>query len=137
MKQLEIQRAWCEENKKEYRIMTEKEIREPRIHLDNIRLLVSLTNHFIEVNPYQEEKILNLINNGCFSVSDLCSSYPSIPLRDIYIILSKNIFEGRIQANLDNLDFDIKRRYGVMVRRRLLEELSVEEWMLDLKNGLK
>lgn len=108
MKQLEIQRAWCEENGKEYRIMTEKEIREPRIYLDNMRLFVSLTNHFIEVIPYQEEKILNLINNGCFSVSELCSSYPSIPLRDIYIILSKNVVEGRIQANLDSLDFGYK-----------------------------
>lgn len=103
IRQTNIQRYWCKENNKNYRILTEKEIRSNRTYLNNLKQLLCFVknqersikkeaiNHILENISNKPIKIINLINNITIIPNELT-------LKIIYLL----IVENRIFSTIKN-----------------------------------
>lgn len=101
LRQIEIQRLWCEENYYKYSVQTEKEIRGNQIFLANQRIILPYINnrtHPIDLDHYQ---ILKIINEGRILLKEIEQRLPTIPSARIREAIYLMIYHGKIQANIN------------------------------------
>ncbi|MBD5797379.1 S-layer protein [Bacillus pseudomycoides] len=101
MRQIETQQRWCENNNIAYRVLTEKEIRNNYILLDNCRLLLSFTKHFHESLPSTEASVMEIVKQRRCTIFEIINSLSGLDYRHVQMAIFKLCFEGNIQCDLE------------------------------------
>ncbi|MBB3112111.1 hypothetical protein FHS18_004189 [Paenibacillus phyllosphaerae] len=107
VKQIDIQKKWCEHHGKEHQVRTEKDIRSNEIYLENLKdILPYLLNNstIVEIDSY---KVAAQIKDGRKTLKEL-NQILNMNLPRLYEAVACLICSGEIRANLEKVYFGLE-----------------------------
>jgi len=93
---------WSVKNGINYILKNEDDIRFNMILLDNLKLILSFTrnrSYLVDIDIF---KILKLVKKDTVTISQIILTFPEIPPSRVYESISRMIFDGIIQCNIDS-----------------------------------
>ncbi|AJY76277.1 TnsA endonuclease N-terminal domain-containing protein [Paenibacillus beijingensis] len=103
LRQTKVQKLWCEERGFTYTIRTEKDIRQNRIFLSNMKLVISQVKNRQKPNDLYYYKIIKGLQRIRVKLSDFEDSFSSISKARMREIICWLIYEGKINCNADEV----------------------------------
>ncbi|WP_164472671.1 TnsA endonuclease N-terminal domain-containing protein [Cohnella candidum] len=100
MRQIEAQETWCNQEGIGYEVRTEKQIRRSRFLIQNqLKIVSSVTNH---EKPHCANEVLKNITQKKRLDEIYSEMYEKVGKENIHLACQWLIYEGHIQADLDN-----------------------------------
>lgn len=97
IKQINIQKAWCKDNNKNHKVMTELEIRQSPVKMSNLKIMIKKLNTNLD-KPAQIDLVKQLLLKGRSTITDLANN-AQIPLEDTLTIVIYLIYTNEINSN--------------------------------------
>ncbi|MGE7981813.1 TnsA endonuclease N-terminal domain-containing protein [Solibacillus sp. NPDC093137] len=108
IKQINIQKRWCESNLKNHRIVTEQEIKQSSIKLSNMKLIINMIKTPIE-DLVVLEKIKKVISVASQKMTiDQLSYHSKISNSQTLIVIAHLIYLNEIRSNYNLMPFGKK-----------------------------
>lgn len=102
LRQIEIQKAWCEERSFRYEIRTEQEIRKNPILLENTKALIPFIRNRRHPLELTCRKIVQLIRSQRVTLQQLYEAFVG-QKTEIFEAICWLIFEGTLRSNIDQV----------------------------------
>ncbi|MCT4618771.1 MAG: TnsA endonuclease N-terminal domain-containing protein [Marinisporobacter sp.] len=101
IRQTTIQGQWCKKNNKNYRVITEKEIRNNRTYLNNLKQILYFTkSQEKSIKNCDKDKILKNIPNTKIKIIDILNKVTEIEKENALRIIYTLILENRIFSDI-------------------------------------
>ncbi|GGB52885.1 TnsA endonuclease N-terminal domain-containing protein [Fictibacillus barbaricus] len=100
LKQITIQREWCEIKGYGYKVQTDDFIRSNLLFLDNCRMLVSYGGMFLPKHKVLLQEIVESMTVNQCPIRELILTYKHHPIVDVQISIFLGIYNGVIAAPL-------------------------------------
>jgi hypothetical protein len=109
IEQIATQKVWCNENGYMHQVKTEKEIRENRLLLSNLKLILKTIKQYTpsENDQFKVKKILKENFPQRASLHTISQNAKITPDR-LFIVIGCMIFNGEIESNISQNYFGIK-----------------------------
>ena len=107
--QIAIQRAWCNENGIEHSVRTEMEIRENRLRLSKLKLILKTIKQYdtpTDIEKYKIQKIINANLPQRISLQTLLQQSKLVTHR-LYLTIGWMIINGEIKSNISHSYFGV------------------------------
>lgn len=107
--QINVQRAWCDENGYEHLVQTEIEIRENRLLLSNLKLILKTIKQYdtpTDIEKYKVQKIVNENLPHRMSLQTLLQ-HSKIVTHRFYLTIGWMIINGELQSNISQSYFGL------------------------------
>lgn len=101
IRQTTIQKYWCKENDKNYRIVTDEEIRSNPMYLSNLKQLLYFTRSQEKRDKinYRDEVLKNILKQPS-KIKDVLTNVAFIPKEQALRIIYTMILENKIASNI-------------------------------------
>lgn len=107
--QIAVQRAWCDENGYEHLVQTEIEIRENRLLLSNLKLILKTIKQYdtpTDIEKYKVQKIVNENLPHRMFLQTLLQ-HSKIVTHRFYLTIGWMIINGELQSNISQSYFGL------------------------------
>jgi hypothetical protein len=101
LRQITIQRDWCNKTSNTHRLLTEKNIRCNKILLDNKKIILPYLRNINKIGDTNRFRILMELKQGCRSLEELCLKLVDMPTTNVKKIVYILIYEGRLNSNIN------------------------------------
>jgi hypothetical protein len=118
VKQIKIQKTWCELNGKEHVVRTEKEIRKNLIYLENLKEMIPYvlnSNNPVEVDRF---KVNSQLVDGKKTVEEL-NKMLNIGLPRLYEAIFCMVYAGEVKADLETHYFGLETEVWMDEKKEL------------------
>ncbi|MBY6035776.1 Tn7 transposase TnsA N-terminal domain-containing protein [Fictibacillus nanhaiensis] len=100
IRQITIQKDWCNKKKKIHRVLTEHEIRENSILLDNKKIILPHLRNVNKIGDAIRFKVIKEMRKEKMSLEELCLKVDDIPTHKLKQVVYILIYEERINSNI-------------------------------------
>ncbi|MDQ8739504.1 hypothetical protein [Paenibacillus sp. LHD-38] len=107
VKQIGIQKKWCELHGKEHQVRTEKDIRNNEIYLENLKDILPYLQNDSTIVEIDRHKVISQLKDGRKALKEL-NQLLSLNLPRLYEAVACLIYTGEIKANIDKEYFGLE-----------------------------
>ncbi|PFH91403.1 TnsA endonuclease N-terminal domain-containing protein [Bacillus sp. AFS088145] len=106
MRQIQIQKSWCEERGFIHRVITDKDLRDNQTLLDNYRLIAAFARSFDTLHSDVIEVITKkLLENESLTIGELIIYFNKLEPSEVQTTVAYLVYHGIVTANLEKLYF--------------------------------
>lgn len=107
VKQIGVQKSWCELHGKEHHVRTEKDIRSNEIYLENLKDILPYLQNNSTIVEIDRHKVISQLKDGRRALKEL-SQLLNLSLPRLYEAVACLICTGEIKANIDKEYFGLE-----------------------------
>ncbi len=100
VKQINLQKKWCELHGKEHQVRTEKDIRNNEIYLENLKDILPYLQNNSTIVEIDRHKVISQLKDGRKTLKEL-NQVLNINLPRLYEAVACLIYTGEIKANIN------------------------------------
>lgn len=97
-RQTDAQKAWCQAQSKNYQIQTDREIRDNRIYLENMRYMLPFVRQRVHPVETDNQQIIHSLQQQTLTIQHIQNRLPSIPVTRIRESIYFLIYHGILDA---------------------------------------
>lgn len=96
-RQTEVQSEWCRLNHKNYKIQTDREIRDNRVYLENMRTLLPFARH--RAVETDQQNVLKVLDDQTMTIAQIQNALNQIALPRLRASIYLMIYNGRLTSS--------------------------------------
>lgn len=108
IRQTNVQRRWCADHRHNYRIQTEREIRDNSIFLANMKVVLSYVKKRLMPIETDIMNICKIIQQKKYTIGEIINIIPELDEERIFESISWMIYQGKIFSNVEKIPLSVK-----------------------------